>query len=209
MSFSTQIQRILQIIKHLFDPVVKALTEVMEVQEKAMSLGSSGSFCCALDKCRLLPTQPNLSGVGEETSLSLQPFAPLNHRSLSCHLPGCLCRSGKSKGACQALSATRCVWDKGKRRIVATGGSSVEMWGAGLIQLPHSLQPYLPWQQRAQKARRGCSAPWGRRGDWLFRPCLLRASTGKAGGQLTPHHLPSCCPGQLPASPVPTANEQQ
>ena len=86
MSFSTQIQRILQIIKHLFDPIIKALAEVREVQEKAMALGSSGSFCCALDKCLLLPPQPNLSGVVETTSLSLQPFAPLAHSSLSCHL---------------------------------------------------------------------------------------------------------------------------
>lgn len=54
---------------YLFKPAIKALAEVREVQEKAM--GSSGSFCCALDQCLLLPPQPNLSGVREETSLPL------------------------------------------------------------------------------------------------------------------------------------------
>lgn len=130
-----------------------------EVQEKALALGSSESFSCALDKCLLLPAQPKLSGVGEETSLSLQPFAPLAHNSLSCHLPGCLRRSGKSEGTCQALSAMHCAWDKGREKVVDIAGSSAEIQGAGLIQLPHSLQLCLPRQQRAQRARRGYPAP--------------------------------------------------
>lgn len=96
MSFSPQIQGILQIIKHLFDLVVKALAEVRDVQEKVQ------------DKCLLLPPQPKLSGAGEETSLSPQPFAASAHRSLSCHLPSCLYRSWKSEGTCQALSVMDC-----------------------------------------------------------------------------------------------------
>lgn len=137
--FSTQIQKITQIRKHLFDLVIKALAEVSKVQEKARALGSSGSFCCTLDKCLLLPPQPHFSGVGQETPLSLQPFAALAHRSPSCHLPGRLCWSGKSERTCWALSAMHCTWDKGEGKVVDIAGSSAEIWGAGLIQLPHSL----------------------------------------------------------------------
>lgn len=142
-------------IKHLFDPVIKALTEVREVQEKVMALESSRSFCGTSGKCVLLPAQPNLSGVGEKTSLSLQPFAPSAHSSLGCHLPGCLCRSGKSEGTCQAPSATHCAQDKGK--VVVMAGSSAEIWRAGLIQLPHILHHDLSSSREV----------WGQGGDIL------------------------------------------
>lgn len=151
MSFSTQIQRILQITKNLFDPVIKALAEMREVQEKAMSVGSSGSFCCALDKCLLLPPQPDLSGA-TETSLSLQAPAPFAHSSLVSHLPGCLCRTEKSGGTCWALSTVHCAWDKGK--VVCIAGTSAKVCGTGPIQLPHRLHPCLLWQQRGLRASR-------------------------------------------------------
>lgn len=159
MSFSTQIQRILQITKNLFDPVIKALAEVREIQEKAMAVRSSGSFCCALDKCPLLPPQPNLSAAGEETSLSFQPSAPLAHSSLSSYLPGCLCRTEKSGQTSWALSAVHCAWDKGKGKVVGVEGTSAKICGTGLIQLPHRLHPCLLWQQRGLRARRGYLAP--------------------------------------------------
>lgn len=175
-SFTPQVQRILQIIKHLFDPVIKALAKVREVQEKARALGSSGSFCCALDKCLLPAPQPNPSGVGEETSLSLQPFAPSAHSSLSCPLPGCLHRRGKSEGTRQALSAMCCTWDKGKGKVVDTAGSSAEIWGGRTDPATPKPSAVPPSAAESSEGKEGISCPQAWRGDRLFRPaCCMPA----------------------------------
>lgn len=130
-----------------------------------MKLWTSVSFC----PLSLTPQ------VDPETSFHCQPFPAPAHSSLSCHLPGCFCRCGKSEGACWAGLGTR------KGKAVGVVGDSETCGGLkcrNLIQLSLSCK------------------------NQLCRPGLLCASKGKAGGLFTLHHLPSCSPGQLPASAV-------
>lgn len=148
-----------------------------------MALGSSGSFSCAVEKCLLLPPQPNLPGVRDKTSLSPPAICTLGTEHPQLSPPMLTLHKQEKEDLLASFCGALCL-GQGKWKCC---GHSRQFSGdqEGRTD-PATPKPSAvrPLAADSSERRKGVSHFPGRRGDQLFSPWLLHASTGKAGGQL-------------------------